>query len=181
MDVQQARQLFQYDPETGHLYWRMPRYKVCDSLWAGYPNSSGYLQVKVSGRKYCVHRLAWLMTHGQWPEGQLDHTNGNRLDNRLVNLRIVTPRQNSQNRTTHRAGRLVGCSYHKQRRLWRAYITVRRKQRSLGYYETEQEAHEAYLCALQNITKECDASGYASSLEAVRSVTNSKQAQGDLS
>lgn len=79
---------------------------------------------------------------------QVDHINGDRLDNRRCNLRIVTQRQNQQNQKKHRNGKLVGCSYNKTRKKWQAHIQIKGKQKNLGLFATELEAHEVYINTL---------------------------------
>ena len=85
----------------------------------------------------------------------IDHINGDSLDNRKSNLRIVTNRENQQNRKEHRDGKLFGCSYKKREKKWEAQIRVNGSQKSLGYFKTEYEAHQAYMKAYNElITKE---------------------------
>jgi metal-dependent hydrolase (beta-lactamase superfamily II) len=80
-----------------------------------------------------------------------DHINGNKLDNRKSNLRVVTASQNHMNR--RKDGRkgltstLKGAQYHKASGLWRSRIKVGDKHLSLGYFKTEMEAHTAYINA----------------------------------
>lgn len=114
----------------------------------------GYYKTKFLGKMIYVHRLIYtLLKHEIKDDLQIDHINGNRLDNRLENLRLVTPRQNNMNRKEHRRGKLVGTRFHKtnefsqatRNKPWQAVITVNKKRVSLGYYFTEKEAHEAYL------------------------------------
>ena len=81
-----------------------------------------------------------------------DHIDGNKLNNQLENLRIVTVSQNNQNTYKHRAGRLVGCSYHKLAKKWQSQITIDGKSKHLGLFESELAAHECYLEALGAIT-----------------------------
>jgi len=110
------------------------------------PNlNTGYVQVMVRGKRLSVHRVVWEYFNGPIPEGmQVDHKNGIKHDNRLENLRLVTPRQNAQNTKQHRSGRLPGCSFHKGHSKWSSRVTVDGRTRHLGYYDTEQEAYEIY-------------------------------------
>lgn len=86
------------------------------------------------------------------PKGMMvDHLNGNSLDNRKQNLRICTNRENQQNRTNHRSGRLVGASFHKETGKWRARIKIDGNQKHIGLFKTEIEAHEAYMNALKEL------------------------------
>lgn len=75
----------------------------------------------------------------------VDHIDGVVTNNNIDNLRWVSIRGNSCNRKTHRAGRLVGANFHKSANKWRSLITINGKQIHLGYFNTEQSAHEAYL------------------------------------
>lgn len=88
---------------------------------------------------------------------QIDHINGNGLDNRRDNLRIVTHRENSQNLKRHRLGHLVGANKHISRYKnksyvsWNSVITVDGKRKHLGCFKSEMEAHIAYEKALKKI------------------------------
>lgn len=85
---------------------------------------------------------------------QIDHKDGNGLNDQRDNLRFVTVRQNGQNRYEHRSGQLVGAYFHKVVSrgktyfYWETYIRVNGKQKNIGRFKTEREAHEAYLKAL---------------------------------
>lgn len=79
----------------------------------------------------------------------IDHINGDTTDNRIQNLRVVNNRQNHQNRKSHREGRLVGCYFSKRNEGWVALIRVGKKRKNLGLYPTEQQAHHAYIQALE--------------------------------
>ena len=81
----------------------------------------------------------------------IDHKNGNTLDNRRSNLRVVTSRENAQNRKMHRAGRLVGTSYHIRNKKWQANIQINGKIHFLGYFKSDKEAHERYIKALEGL------------------------------
>jgi len=93
-------------------------------------------------------RLAWFYVHGAWPDGQVDHINGDHTDNRLSNLRVLTNAQNAQNRSRARRNNstgLLGVSYDKRDDRYRARIMVDGRMVSLGYHPTAHEAHAAYL------------------------------------
>jgi hypothetical protein len=79
---------------------------------------------------------------------QVDHINGDGLDNRLGNLRVVTLRQNAINRHYHRTGKLAGTSFHKKLGKWGAFITINGQSVALGVFKTEAEAHAVYCQAL---------------------------------
>jgi hypothetical protein len=147
---EQANELFVYDPETGELRNRVDRGKrVKAGALAGSRMPDGYFSVMVKGNRYQVHRVAWLLTHGVWPAAQIDHVNGGKGDNRLVNLREATQSENLCNRGAT-AGNITGfkgVSWHKRGRKYRARITVRGKQSYLGLFDTPEGAHAAYQSA----------------------------------
>jgi len=115
--------------------------------------NDGYCQVQVYKRIIRYHRLIYILHHKQdVPEGMmLDHISGDKLNNNIDNLRIVTARENQQNRYKHREGKFVGCTFYKPTNKWMSRIDVNNKQIHLGYHKTEQQAHNQYLLALQHI------------------------------
>lgn len=135
--------LIAYDPITGHLTWKADRGKVKAGDPAGSASDShGYLSVRVNYRSYLAHRLAWFLTHGEFPKNKLDHINGDRHDNRLANLREVSDRDNARNSAmnTKNTSGVVGVSWHAARGKWRANITVGRQQKHLGLFDSFDEA-----------------------------------------
>jgi hypothetical protein len=98
------RSLFLYDPVTGRLCHKANRRRVKAGSYADSTRrADGYRQValRLDGKQYQLkaHRVAWILEHGAIPDGlQVDHINGIREDNRLCNLRLVTQRENDQNR-----------------------------------------------------------------------------------
>jgi hypothetical protein len=102
-----VRHRLQYNSETGVFIWR-PR-SADDKWWnvrhtgkvAGFMNGKGYRQIRINGKLYRAARLAWLYVHGEWPENQIDHINRARDDDRLVNLRDVTPTENQNNKSNN--------------------------------------------------------------------------------
>jgi hypothetical protein len=79
----------------------------------------------------------------------VDHLNGDGLDNRLGNIRLATRSENMRNQAMHRAGRLPGSCFHRHLRArpWEAYIRLDGRLRHLGYFATEEDAHERFLIA----------------------------------
>lgn len=139
------RELLEYDPDTGVFTWRS------NGRVAGCPTGNyGRTQITVDGVARYAARLAWLYVHDEWPAGQVDHINGDRTDHRIANLRVLTNAQNKQN--TRRAyanngSGLLGVHHDKRNGRWRARIMVDGRSRSLGYHDTPEEAHAAYLRA----------------------------------
>ncbi len=148
--LERVSELLAYDPGTGILTRRVPRGGQRAGAVAGNPNSWGYLLVGIDGRQYSAHRIAWLLTHGSWPGGEIDHINGDRTDNRIANLREATVSENQQNQRgpqANNASGYLGVYWNKQRRQWRACIRVDGRTRHLGGHDTAEAAHAAYLAA----------------------------------
>jgi len=154
-------ELFAYDAESGALSWKLDRGKAKAGAKAGYVSKLGYVCVGIEGRNYFAHRLAWAATHGRWPNGQIDHINGNKSDNRLCNLREADAAQNQQNiRTAKRrkAGNdsgFLGVFKHKRSSRWQAQIAHKGKTIYLGMHDTPEMAHSAYLAAKRQIHSYC--------------------------
>ena len=143
MDIDYIKSLFRY--ENGKLIWNSKERVLLYGRQAGCVKKYGYRRVLINNKSFMAHRLCWLICNGKWPEKYLDHINGNRDDNRIENLREVTHLENNRNTHKHRCGKKLGTSYNKQINRWVAYVYLgKRKQKYLGAYDTEAEAHEAY-------------------------------------
>ena len=116
-------------------------------------NNNGYCQVGLNGGLVMYHNIIWILSTGKYiPSGLVvDHINGNRLDSRMENMRLVTDRINNQNMEVHRDGKLVGCAFCKHAKRYKTKIQINSKQIYLGYFKTEQEAHRAYTTACKHI------------------------------
>lgn len=152
----ELRSQLHYDPQTG-VFTRIGRtpHKNCKlGRTLGSKFKNGYLMVTLAGRKYYLHRLAWLYTHGVWPK-EIDHINRDRTDNRITNLREVTRTQNNLNSKLSRRNRsgVRGVSWFARDGLWRASISRKGKIINLGHFETVELAAavrkqaEEELCA----------------------------------
>ena len=143
LKVERVRALLHYDPETG-VFTRKVRTSNRINIGdvAGGKDAKGYICIRVDGKTYKAHRLAWLYMHGAWPTGEIDHINGVRDDNRITNLRNVTKSQNQQNQRSVRG-------YSRDGKRWKSQIRVGGEFFHLGCFATQKEAHAAYLKAKQ--------------------------------
>lgn len=159
MQPDELARLLDYDPSTGLLTWRrrtpsmMNRPELCD-LWnrkyagqpAGAKNSYGYLVVGIARRQIGAHRIAWILSTGEIPDGfQIDHVNGIRDDNRLVNLRAVTVAENNRNMRLQRrnSSGIHGVAYCTRYHCFVSRITVNKKLVHLGHFPSLLDAAAA--------------------------------------
>lgn len=145
------KQLLAYDAQTGVFTWLQPcsRFsQIKPGNAAGCVHARGYVHIKVEGRAYKAHRLAWLYTYGRWPQPSVDHINRVKTDNRIVNLREVDQLANMQNKSLYRRNKtgFPGVSCLPSGR-YVAQLQVAKKNQYLGVYDTPELASEAYYRA----------------------------------
>lgn len=151
ISANRLREVVNYDPQTGLFTWATPRFKCRPGDVAG--NSShprGYIQIRLDYRRYYAHRLAWLYVYGVWPEAVIDHINGCTSDNRIENLRDVSQRSNNENHrcsSSKAAVPLLGVSLNRKTGRYVAQIRIQGRQTGLGYFDTAEQAHAAYIAA----------------------------------
>lgn len=158
MNQEQLKAVLHYDAPTGVFRWRFGARGGLPWRQAGTVNGRGYVQLGVNKKLYLAHRLAWLYCYGKWPTAEVDHINGQTSDNRLCNLRVADRSQNIQNQRRPRADNksgFLGVIYWKRTGSWKAQIQVNGKNKSLGYYKTPEQAHEAYLKAKRELHSHC--------------------------
>lgn len=144
--VETMRRLFIYNPSTGHLIWKIRRGKMLPGMRAGYTDPKGYVVVGVGNEHYLAHNIIWAITHGVWPEQDVDHENRLKGDNKEGNLREATRSQNKINSgpyVTNTSG--YRGVYPDGKGRWRASIKHNYKGRLIGTFDTKEEAYEARL------------------------------------
>jgi hypothetical protein len=161
ISAQTLRDLLSYDPTTGLFRTRRANRNWPAGRVTGAIGEEGYTRVRVGNVYYGAHRLAWLHVYGAWPDGPIDHINGNRSDNRISNLREATVRLNSENlrkaRVDSLAGRLGVSKTHKGKfsATIRAEFAGHRVQLYLGAYASADEAELVYLAAKRRLHDGC--------------------------
>lgn len=165
----QLNDLLRLDSATGRLFWKprkpehfkdsskVSRIAVCRSWNAGFSgkealtsiNVQGYRAGRVLYHSLYAHTVIWAMTHGRWPKLEIDHINGDPLDNRPENLREATRSENEMNKlpSKRNSSGIKGVSWEKRRSKWRAQITANGKYKYLGSFSTRDEAESAYIAA----------------------------------
>lgn len=150
ISAEDIRELFDYDAETGVLYWAVDRsIKTRAGDVAGGDHNQGYLRVGVNYNRYLIHRIVWLLCHGDWPKYAIDHIDGNKKNNRISNLRDCSQQDNLRNqgfRTNNTSG-IIGVSWAKAESKWRAVITIDGRTKVLGRFIDIKDAEKCRLKA----------------------------------
>lgn len=158
LTAERARELFHYDADTGVLLWK-PRENVggtdhLTKVWnmrfankeAGAMTGNGYRAIIISPKRYLAHRIIWLMETGEWPTKYIDHKDGNKLNNRMSNLRQATHSQNMCNvgvKATNTTG-IKGISFDKRQQsyCWEVCANGARKRGRCKSLEQAIAAHK---------------------------------------
>ena len=144
-----ALRIWDYDAESGSLTWKIkPCAGIRKGVRAGFihsgKRSGDYIRVGYRGNVWYAHRLIWLMTSGSWPDYQIDHINGNGLDNRLDNLRAVNASGNLRNRGVmkNNTSGVTGVAKCRASGKWIASIRINKKLETII---STSSFNEAYL------------------------------------
>lgn len=145
-DIDYLRRALIYDKETG-LFRRAIKTgrKANIGDVAGCVDKDGYIQIRLKGKMYPAHRLAWLYFYGEWPQDEIDHINCVKGDNRISNLRIATRRQNSMNLKIYKSNKtgVKGVYWHSKRKVFVAQIRANGKRFFVGNFNDVISASQA--------------------------------------
>ena len=158
-------ELFYFEEQTGELFWKertekwffggerpaQGRAQSWNNRYANKPalcfkNKDGYFVGALFSKRVRRHQIIWAMAHKTWPEGQIDHIDGDPQNNRLDNLRLVSPSENSKNRklTVCNKSGVVGVYFNESHKKWCASIsTTPRKRKHLGSFLDKLDAVQA--------------------------------------
>ena len=141
----------EYLPDTGELFWKRSSRGRKLSKPIGCTNTKGYRVVTLGGTQFKLHRVVWFKVYGEWPEGELDHIDKNKDNNKVENLRVGSS-INSHNRSMPlpRSG-LIGACWNKARQKYKTAIRIDGKNIHLGYFDTPEEASSVYLKAKERV------------------------------
>lgn len=164
LSIEYLKECLNYDQVTGVFTWKQrPRshFKADWSFinwnkrWAGTEagwkdktsadKEKFYLKISVNSEDYKAHRLAWVFITGSWPNKLIDHVDGDRLNNKAINLREATDWQNSTNakrRKDNKSG-VTGVGWQKALCKWYANGRINDHLQHLGFYADIFEA----ICA----------------------------------
>lgn len=135
-----------YNPETGLFVWKKrPSNRVKIGDVAGSKMTIGYTSISIKNQSFTAHRLAWYYMTGDIPDMEIDHINMIKDDNRWVNLRIATKKQNTENRViinSNTSGH-TGVYWVGRYEKWSAKIVHNGKQIHLGYFHDKIDAAKA--------------------------------------
>lgn len=123
------KETFIYDEKLGIIYWNKNKH-IAGTM------HNGYIRIRFKGKNLPAHIIAWILFYNKIPEGELDHINHNRSDNRIVNLREVSKRVNQKNRTKTVHSNYYGVS-KTQSGKWQTHCYKNKKLIYLGVYDDE--------------------------------------------
>lgn len=158
--AEQVRKLFTCDPEKGELRWayKAPKCRITIGELAGCKYPFGYVVTKINMTRFAVHRLIWIWVYGKWPDGDIDHINGIRDDNRISNLRDVTRSVNRENlkvALNNNKHGILGASWIESRKCYYVAIKVSGKTHFLGLTRDPEDARNRYLEAKRKLHQGC--------------------------
>lgn len=135
----EIKELYLYNPETGSIKRRSDRVLGMEVA------RNGYLRLRYRGRSCSAQKVIWKYMTGAWPNGDIDHIDHDRLNNKWSNLRLVSRQENMRNASRSKANTsgYTGVTWCKQQLQWQAQITVDGKSKKLGRFDSIQDAVEA--------------------------------------
>lgn len=147
----ELKKILEYDASTGVFKWRIDLGSAVAGDIAGYTNTDGYVRIKINGKFYQAHRLAWLYVTGDWPPAKIDHANRVRNDNRWLNLRAATTGQNNANSVARSSSGHKSVVWSKRDRIWLVMLKSNSKVLRGGRYPCLLDAVAAAIGLRQQV------------------------------
>jgi hypothetical protein len=144
-----SHELINYNADTGEMTWKVQQGKSKKGSIVG-SVQAGYRKTTIDKEQIKAHRLCWFMVNGVWPSGQIDHIDGNKLNNKISNLRDVSMSVNMQNRYSVKR-KNNDLPYGVTISPSGKYIANIR----VGVFKTKEEASEAFMRAKRLIHEGC--------------------------
>lgn len=141
-----VQQLIEYDPRTGVAHWKVDKGTARKGDKIQSISTKGYYRISIDRRRISLHRVIWLYVYGTLPDLSVDHINRNKTDNRIVNLRLATNRQQHQNKSAQKnnTSGYVGVTWNKHAAKWVAQIWDAGVAHYLGVFDSKEGAAQAY-------------------------------------
>ena len=146
--LKRVRDLLSYNPVTGEFAWKTYKRPMGTAL-----STHGYRRLRIDGALIYAHRLAWFYVYGVWPENKIDHANGLRADNRIMNLREADNSENAHNAKMQKnnACGFKGVWFCTQSNKWKSKIMKDYKSYHLGTFKKPEDAYSAYIKAASKL------------------------------
>ncbi len=148
------RENMDYDQHTGIFSWKKGGVGRVVGRRIGanerVTRTKNYRSLRINGKLYYAHRVPWFYVYGQWPSTSIDHIDGDRTNNAMINLRLATPAQNAARRVTHRA-LAPSRGVFPQGVGFVARLHHGGKRHYLGYFPTAEAAKVAYEAKAKEI------------------------------
>ena len=150
--IEELREFLCYEPDTGLFRWKFSGRGTEANSVAGSLHSKGYIDVTINKKRFKGHRLAWALYYNQDPgEMQIDHIDKNKSNNKIINLRLASNRENGANSGPQRNNKLGVKGICCEKGKFKARIKSNGKNYHLGCYDTIEEASDVYCAAAEEL------------------------------
>lgn len=145
MNQQILKENLSYNSDSGLFTWLKSTHNQVKIGDVAGTVRKGYICIRIKGKDYAAHRLAWVYVYGELPYNDIDHINHNTSDNRIVNLRIVNKKENQHNASIRKdnTSGFTGVTWHKVANKWMAQICIDGTRKNLGYFTNLNDAISA--------------------------------------